>query len=201
MLEIVTFQRMKIRWFFSKGNSCIFLSLGKDGGDKVVTVRSYEHPYSGSGNWIIYQPLDNSSELILVNLITGKEQKFNNITGYAFDHRGKILLLKEGLDKDKPSPMAIKYINFKSGKISQIWSTQSNVQVNDINFSDSADQLAFMVKEIENNNETYSIWNYRVGTDQAELKLRDGDNRIGQDLKVRGPINFSKNGRWIFLPC
>ncbi len=99
---------------FQQGKQLHFLSLGNDGRERVVDVRSYQRPYFGSGDWITYQPLNNSSELVLVNLVTRKEQKFDNIGSYTLDYTGKILLLNEANGKDKP--MSLKYVELETGK-------------------------------------------------------------------------------------
>lgn len=75
--------------FQDKGELC-FLKTGTDEIRFVNEVSSYSIPGEGNSEWIAYQ-LKNSS-VVLQNLVTGKEKKFDNISSFDFDNSGNWLV-------------------------------------------------------------------------------------------------------------
>lgn len=88
-------------YIFQNKNAINFVKLGKDQVRVVNNVSSYKTKTFGKNEWLAYQLEEADTNLILVNLVTGKERCFGKIEDYNFDKSGKWLTLKiNGADEN-----------------------------------------------------------------------------------------------------
>lgn len=172
-------------FIFQNEDTLCFVQLGKDSHKSIPHVSSFKYPQSGK--WLAYQ-LNNTKEIQLLNLSSGKQQYFSSIEDYLFDENGNAFLLKEDLSH------TLRCINLSDGTVNTIWSSQSAIAENII-LDNKGIQLAFLVTESKEN----SIWYYKYGTKKAEMIADDHSNGIDPTLQINGINAFSKNGNWIFF--
>lgn len=80
--------------FFANDTLC-FLELGAGGQLRYVKgVSSHKEPDDKKNEWLAYQLKDSKSTLILQNLLTGKEQTFDDVAEYSFDGSSQWLVFK-----------------------------------------------------------------------------------------------------------
>src|SRR5438128_933192 len=85
-------------------------------------VNSCKKPKYGNAEWIAYQLKNPDKELILLNLLTGKEQKFKNVKDYFFDDNANELLLKTGSKQNNAADFSFQWINLCELRMDTIWS-------------------------------------------------------------------------------
>jgi hypothetical protein len=79
-------------YVFQNGESLCFLQLGKSQLRKVNDVVSYK--VHGRNEWLARQLKNNDSNVVLHNLVTGKETPFAGVREYNFDNSGEWLVCK-----------------------------------------------------------------------------------------------------------
>jgi len=188
---------------FQRGDTICFLQLGSQQANYVPNTGSYKWPQFGKGEWLAYQLKNSANDLVLLNLFTGKEERFAHVTAYSFDNSGNVLIIKTESKQDSIAKIALKWISLQEGKVTTIWSTQSfpskSSTVSNYSFDTEGNQLAFIVKEEKDAQFTNSIWYYKAGMNKAEIRANNQSLGIDSALSIDGPPEFSKNGRWIFF--
>jgi dipeptidyl aminopeptidase/acylaminoacyl peptidase len=178
---------------FSKADSLYLVRLGK-GQHKVVThVSSFKQPKTGNKNWMAYQLSNPKKELVLLNLLNGKEQRFSAVNHYDFNDIGNALLVI------KDSSNTLQWLNLSTGITHTIWTTENGGTVTNYNFDSEGKQLVYTVKEKIETKEINTIWYYKEGMIKAKIKVQDQTAGIEPGLSVAGAPQFSKNGNWIFF--
>jgi dienelactone hydrolase len=86
------------QYIFKNKYALNFIKLGKNQVRVVDGVSSYKTKNSGKNQWLAYQLKEGNSNLVVVNLVTGKERRFSKVASYGFDESGKWLTCK--LDND-----------------------------------------------------------------------------------------------------
>lgn len=188
-----------------KGNDTLhFLDLGTNKNRSVPQVSSYKRSGSGKGEWVAYQLMDPSAELVLLNLYTGKEQTFSSVTDYLFDEAGNVLLLKKGTQSDSISKTtALQWISLGEGRSATVWSAATSspegCSVENYALDDTGQQLIFMVEEKNGSQSVNTIWYYKKGMEKAVRKVNNQAPGVENGLSIAGPLQFSNKGSWIFF--
>lgn len=188
-----------------KGNDTLHildLTTGKN--RYMPAVGSFKRPGSGKGEWLAYQLMDPSGELVLLNLHTGKEQRFSSVTDYLFDENGQVLLLRKGIQSDSISKTtALEWINLGDGRSATIWSAGTSSPegwaIENYVLDKAGQQLAFMLEERNGLQSVNTIWYYKKGMEKAAMKVNSRSPGVEEGLSIAGPLQFSKNGSWIFF--
>jgi dipeptidyl aminopeptidase/acylaminoacyl peptidase len=189
-----------------KGNDTLhFLDLATSKNRSVPAVGSYKRPGAGKGEWVAYLMMDPSGELVLLNLNTGKEQRFSSVTDYLFDETGQVLLLKIGTQSDSISKTtALQWINLGEDKSVIIWSAATSssperCSIGNYVLDNTGQQLAFMLEERNGLQSVNTIWYYKRGMEKAAMKVNSRSPGVEDGLSIAGPLQFSNNGCWIFF--
>lgn len=77
--------------FISMQGLCI-LQIGSQSQKYIQNVVSYKLPLGNRHSWLAYHL--KSNELVLKNLITGKDKSFQNVSSYEFDQTGQWLIYR-----------------------------------------------------------------------------------------------------------
>lgn len=113
------------RYIFKDDETLCFLQLGETKIREVKDVVSYKMSRHGKKEWLAYQLKGKDPNVILQNLVTGKEISFSGVTEYEFDNSGDWLICKRINDlllyglitgTEKHYPFVINYIFANDGK-------------------------------------------------------------------------------------
>jgi dienelactone hydrolase len=174
---------------WQKGDSLYLQATGRKNFLLLSVVASYFYPNRNKGEWIAYRKKDSSEQLRVLNLVSGKCFKFNDVIDGVFEENGKVLLLFGG-KKIK----TLKWVDLKENKSVIIWSGGQNSKVSNFKFDKSGKQLAFKGEDSTNSAiYVYKGLNYGVAervVDFSSLKMEGfKDCRINE---------FSTNGKKLF---
>jgi hypothetical protein len=81
-------------YVFQSGEALCLLQLGKSQPRIVKDVVSYKVSQHGRNEWLAWQLKNNDSNVVLHNLVTGKETPFAGVREYNFDNSGEWLVCK-----------------------------------------------------------------------------------------------------------
>jgi dipeptidyl aminopeptidase/acylaminoacyl peptidase len=133
------------QYIFQVNNDLYFLNTHDGKSRNIENVANYNIPIALSGSpqngvnkWLAYQIQNNT--VILVNLIAGKEQKFDSVTSYSFDRSGKLFVCQlNNLSKK------LLVFNLESGK--------QNTFDQAVGYSISENGKVLLLKTVEKNGE------------------------------------------------
>jgi dipeptidyl aminopeptidase/acylaminoacyl peptidase len=185
---------------FKSWDSLYILSLINDKWTVIPNVDSYKTPRSAIGKWLAY--LTKNKELILLNLLNRKEQRYQNIAEYQFSDNGKVLLIKSRIKTENITSEDIEWIDLTTNKTYSIWSTPDNTLsvASSFQFDDETKKLVFLVQDKKNNQSKYSIWYYKEGMPKAIEKLTNETPGISKGMIITNSApSFSKTGNYIFF--
>lgn len=136
-----------------------------------------------------------NGNLRVLNLITGKEHFFSAVKDYSLSPDQKnILLLKE--IRNENSVVRLQWVSLDSGEPLTIWTGEMGEQPENYIFSNSADQLAFVVRSADGSR---SIWHYKAGQSAATPIIKNKNVTINSDYELSDLSYFSENGHWLFF--
>ncbi|WP_166437133.1 S9 family peptidase [Niastella caeni] len=156
-------------YFFQDKEELCFMTLGSDQNRKVKDVLSFNVPLngnlSGKNEWIAYQ-LKNK-DVVLQNLLTGKEKRFEGVINYGFDRTGKWLTYQLGNDKELVvynlsfgSEFTFSSVNGYSfdgnGSVLLLKTSSSSVNRSGLQYVDLSDGKAISIWETSDNDNTIS---------------------------------------------
>jgi len=174
---------------FRNGTNLNFRYLNVDSQVVIEDVLSYKIPEKNEGKWLAYQ-LNDTKELILLNVLTNEKKRFSGVQDYAFDDKGNTLIL------ESDSAHSLKLVNLENGNLKTIWSSKTSI-VTGYSFDKEGKKIAFMVHGGDGGRENNSVWYYSYGMTSAVLLV---DKKNDEDkLLVTGLPQFSKSGDWIFF--
>jgi hypothetical protein len=184
---------------FACNDQLCILQQGKDTialinlGSKNIAYRnsnSFQVGSSERGNWLCY--IDTGSgDLVMLNLIENQKRAYKKVLNYLLAKNGSTLLIEHGNSKDMKS---ISWVDNRDGSETVIWRGTS--VISNYIFNSDFDQIAFMT----NDGNSYSIWSYRVGEENAHLVA---DNKtlgiIPSTVISNNYLKFSKDGSKLFF--
>jgi dienelactone hydrolase len=165
--------------FIPDGKGILFLSsdtlynltLGSEEKYFIPHVASYSVTKNDSGVWLVYA-LNNAKQVLVRNLSTLSEHKFDNITHYTFNKAGSALLLETVSPDKEDNVVAMDWFDLQQEKILRVWSSVSGSILTDMQFDTTSQQLAMMVRSDTGSLAANAIWYYKAGMDKA-VKLVD----------------------------
>jgi dienelactone hydrolase len=193
--------------FMIKDTLC-FLSLGTNDIKKITDVKSYKYPKERNTGWLVYHVNNKNNDLILQNILTGKEYKYNFIKDYAINNAGNALVLKCIAQEADHSDITLKWVDLPEGVVTNIWEGKRNDTVSqDISnyvFDATGTQLAFIVQEKPESSakdiSKASVWHYRAGMKSAAIKASNSSAGLEPGLFINNSKpKFSKDGQYIFF--
>jgi len=142
---------------------------------------------------LAYQLNTPDKELIVQDLLTGKQQSFKAVTEYLLNDNGTTLLLQmqEGVDS-----CSLNWINLVNGKMDIIW---QGTHADNLVLDAQGEQLAFTVEDKTKNGINNSLWYYNIGNEKAIILVDNQSPGIDQGMKLGGISAFTKDGSRIFI--
>lgn len=173
-------------------DSLFFLSTGSESLRSVAGIITAEIVEGSNGEWLSYRLKRSPGILVLLNLVNGKEQRYEGVVSYRFYQNGSILQLqrKEGEDN------TLELINIGSGQQTVIWSGTNGI--GSVSLDKKARQLVFTLKEGQVS-DVYCVWYWKEGMTHPVLKATNTSPGIEAGLQLQPDCSFSDNGRYINL--
>jgi len=165
---------------FKKNNDTLcVLRLGADTYTDIPNVESYKLSKLGAESWLAYRYKSIASELVLENLVTLKEVRFDSVKDYIFI-TGESLLVQTENGNDSSRRLFLKWIDLKDVSINTIWKSFGNSnrlqKILSYSYNKGVGKLAFLMESKINSYK--SLWLYSRGMDSAIEIINDQDRRI-----------------------
>ena len=189
-------QDSRVAFFTRPKDSLGIVHLGTPTVEYIPHVRSFKLPKKGTGEWLAYLTNEPAKELVVRDLITGKQQSFADVTDYTFSNDGAILLLVTGSMKDSVRLQTLNWVSLPEGRLTTIW---QGTRAANIVFDDAGTQLAFLTQDKINNRGGNSLWYYKGGTEKAIQLAGDHSPGIDNGLYLNGIDAFTRDGGRLFL--
>ncbi len=147
--------------------------------------------------------IEEGTELVLRNLLSGEEKKYKLVSEYYFSKKGNALII-ESTKKSNDSTVAaaIVWLNTTTGKqetVMQKFNDAKNYAIDE-----EGTQLAFVAERdsvAKALQKFYKLWWYKPGMDSAVLKADHNSAGVANGLCISGDYrnNFSKNGKKLYF--
>lgn len=148
----------------------------------------------GIGKWMIYK-LDSANKPIVVrNLETGKQRRFEDVADYSINNQENILLLQIGIGKD--SPWALHWIDLLSDNNAIIW---KGAKTDNFIFDHNGSQLAFVAHNQANYQHGGTIWHYKPDMKRAEMLIDSTHLRNIAASSIITLMTFNIDGSKLFF--
>lgn len=138
------------------------------------------------------------SDLVLRNLLTGKEKTFKNVSDYTFNKYGQKLVMRIAkAAKDSNSRNAVAVYDTKLDAVDTILKGGNDFR--GFAFTEDGSKLAFVAERDTNTKalqKFYGLYLYRSGRDSAEMLIDKTSvgMQVGMTVSENGAISFSKSG-------
>ncbi len=139
------------------------------------------------------------TDLVVRNLLTGKERTLKNVADYYFDKQGTKLVIKLTKPaRDSNSKNAVALYNLKTDILDTILKGGNDFR--GFAFADDGSKLAFVAERdtaTKALQKFYGLYLYRAGFDSAQLLLDKASAGmwLGMTISENGAISFSKSGK------
>ncbi|HEX7903596.1 MAG TPA: prolyl oligopeptidase family serine peptidase [Chitinophagaceae bacterium] len=148
-------------------------------------------------------PVDAGTDLVVRNLVTGKEKTFANVLEYFFSKKGGKLVIEQAKNpKDSMSKASVVLYDLNDGKTTVL--SKGGNEFKNFSFSDDGAQVAYVAERDAKPKELqkfYKVWYYKTGMDSAIL-LADKNSvgmKLGMTISEYGNLSFSKAGKRLFF--
>ncbi|OSZ81600.1 peptidase S9 [Chitinophagaceae bacterium IBVUCB2] len=148
-------------------------------------------------------PVDAGTDLVVRNLMDGKEKIFTNVLEYNFSKKGQKLIIEQAKNpKDSLSKQLVSLFDLKEGKT--IVLSKGGNDFKNFTFSEDGAQVAYVAERDAKTKELqkfYKLWYYTSGMDSATM-LADKNSvgmQLGMTVSEFGNISFSKSGKRLFF--
>ncbi|WP_121354719.1 alpha/beta hydrolase family protein [Flavisolibacter nicotianae] len=138
------------------------------------------------------------SDLVVRNLLTGKDKIFKNVTDYAFSKNGQKLVMRLAkAPKDSTAKNAVAVYDTKRDVVDTIQKGGNDFR--GFAFTEDGSKLAFVAERDTNTRalqKFYGLYLYRSGSDSAELLIDKTSvgMQVGMTVSENGTLSFSKSG-------
>lgn len=195
----VLFSKDSKKLLYQSGDSLFILLLGSDSISFIPNVVSYQYPKEVKGEWLACQINNRNKQLLLINLINGREVRFDSVVKYSFNGLGTELIIENKM----ASYSVLQLVGLKDDKVIEVYRGEKE-SISDIDIDETGNQVVFAVKGVDTSGGfseqfTYSIWYYRKGLEKAKLKVNNSNSGIGIGLAIQSNVKFSENGRYIYI--
>lgn len=172
---------------------------------RVVTgVISWSRPKKDNGRWIAYQLKGSSHEMILQDLITGKEQHLNSVSDYIFSEDGDAVVYKTETAPNGDALTSLWRTNLPERKSTEIWSNQSKetsgMALKGYAMDQDGNQITFVVQEKINAKIVNTIWYCNDKLNRAIVKVTNLSQGIDNGFAISSLTpSFSGDGKYLFV--
>ena len=195
------------QFIFQSKDTLYILQLGNDELHFITSVTSFQYAHTGKEEWLAYQLNNGQKEVVLSDLITGKNTHFDSVTNYLLGLNGKALVLQS---LDASAKQSLKWLDLSQGQTKTIWEDESlpgsTTVLNGLQFDTSCSRLAFTVQHSSgstsngNRGIEISIWYFKMGMYEAIEEVSDKSPGIDKGLSVNNEMpTFSANGHYLFF--
>lgn len=148
-------------------------------------------------------PIEEGTELVLRNLLTGEEKTFKLVSDYYFSKKGNMLLIettrKTGDTHVMPSVL---WMNTANGKIDTVMKRFNDAK--NYAIDEEGTQLAFVAERDSVAKalvKFYKLWYYKPGMDSAVLKVDRKIGGVAKGFTVSPDYvnNFSGDGKKLYI--
>ncbi|MBS1524861.1 MAG: S9 family peptidase [Bacteroidetes bacterium] len=179
------------------GDTLALLNLDTKQVRTIARVKDFQVQEYDQFHFIIYRQPKTKSSLIVYDLRSNEERRYDNTTDFLVSPNGKVLLMKV----DSGPRVALKVKKLPEDKITTIW-TNNEENINPINFvfDSGATQIAFLTEQHAGIKPFYKLW-YCKTFDGHALKIGDNESMpYKADCKMTDkPLSFSPDGKHIFF--
>lgn len=149
------------------------------------------------------EEIEEGTELVLRNLYTGEEKKYQLVSDYYFSKTGNAFVIEITRSKADPLlPASILWYNVLNGKTDTVMSRFNDAR--NFTIDEDGSQLAFIAERDSVQKalqKFYKLWYYRPGMDSAQLRVQRNTAGVAKGLTVSesATLLFSKNGQRLFF--
>jgi dipeptidyl aminopeptidase/acylaminoacyl peptidase len=162
----------------------------------IENISSYD--FDKSGKWLTCQLKTDDKELIIYNLESGSERHFSFVDTYALSNNGESLVINTLAKQKEDNKIELQCYTFSTDELKIIWSTsEKNISISSYSLDESGKQLVFVVKKTSGEMSDNSIWYYKAGMNNAEIKVNHQTVGLEEGLSIQGPVSFTVNGSYI----
>jgi dipeptidyl aminopeptidase/acylaminoacyl peptidase len=180
---------------FFRGDTLYQWRLGAGTDNYVPGVSGFKKYQAHNHEWLAYTLNSPGGELVLRNLETGNERRFNNTLDYTFIDKGNGLLLKQQHDT---AASGLKWINLKDNSITVVWWSDSpGTTLNSYVTDNSGTQLLLLVQQDNGAGKENAIWYFKPGMSRAMPQVTNATRGIqpGYTIQAASP-RFSEDGQY-----
>ncbi len=170
-----------------KDDTLFWFKLGSENATCISGVIQFKTPEYGNRQWMAYTVKTPSNELVLRNLLSGKEQRLSNVVDFSFDKEGALLVYKTVQERNNISEESLQWLQLKTSKVLHIWPEPGSAGdriLGSFNLDDDGAQAAFIVKEKHGKVSNNTIWYYIVGMRTAVKKVDEKTDGIENGLFI-----------------
>nr|MBP6687075.1 S9 family peptidase [Lacibacter sp.] len=149
------------------------------------------------------EPVEEGTELIVRNTITGEEKKFKLVNEYYFSENGNVLLIETSKKNgDTLSKPAVLWMNTATGKVDTV--LQGFNDAKNYAMDVAGTQLAFVAERDSVSKalrKFYKLWYFKPGMDSARLRVDRSTASVKTGMTVSPDYfnKFSKKGDRLFF--
>lgn len=173
---------------FVKGkDSLVMLTLGTDEVKYIANISTYQLRGENDAQILCYHPSNKKTTLILRNLKTKAEQRYNDVIHEDFSEDAKALLLFQSTSED-PTKQTISLVDLGKQKLNKLW---EGSEIQNLVLNSKTKQLVFTIGD--------SLFYYKPGTDKATCLIKSISKKIESGFSFSRINNFSKDGKRLFI--
>lgn len=178
--------------FMKPGDSLGILHLGTDVIEYKAAIKTYQVPRQGAGEWIAFQMHYPGNNVILHNLLDGRELEWHGVSDYMFTENGEGLLIQvSGTPADKETF----YLHWFDLRKSFDKVIRKGRRVTNFTSNSSGTMLSYLESDVNG----FSAWNYEAIAGRETL-LVDGDfSGMNGGLHIANIIGYSNDGNRLFV--
>jgi len=154
---------------------------------------NYQLPPKGNGQWLAYRPKDKGTDVVLLDLFSGKETNYRQVKDYQFDNNGNNIALTRKSEQDSTRDDLV-LLDLRGGQIKALSPACQRIR---FLFDDSGKGLAFTAEQQADTGSSVGLWYYKFGADSPQRIDLSALQKEG--LAFNGIRYFSEDGDKLFI--
>jgi dipeptidyl aminopeptidase/acylaminoacyl peptidase len=198
--EDVFFSGDDTKFLWKKNDSLGILHLKTSTIEYLTDILSFAVSDVNKGEWLGYTVKDRPKLLVMKNVLTGQEMRYDHVEDWSFKNGGQTFILKTLENDADRSFRTFKWLDYSAGTEHVVWSGDDQTDVLAYCFNNQYTKLSLLISEKKGNSINLSLWYYTPGMVRAVLKVDNNSSIIpsGFELTNSTPF-FSTNGEWVFF--
>jgi hypothetical protein len=181
------------------GDSLAIFILGRKEVEYIPHVKSIKMPDGGRTDCFAYLSDLPGDTCVVRSCRTRKLYSQPNVVNYAFNGKGNSLLLWVQPNKHDDGLKRMEWMNLPDGRVTTIWTGK---ETSDFFVDATGRRIAFLATDSLSGEGKYSIWQYTVGSDKAQLMVDYSASAVGGGYYVANKaMSFSRDGNTVFFIC